>query len=125
MRKSLLKVVLALVSVCASTVAYAQSFSGNVYDSQGPLPDGSVFNPVQRDCVPALGRPWKRMAPVQEVFTETFADKEFDSRFDGTFTYKFHANWQKSGSGPATAIGPNGKVIKPGNVSASDTTGSA
>lgn len=80
--------------------------------------DGSVFNPVQRDCVPALGRPWTRMAPIQEVFTETFADKEFDSRFDGTFTYKFHANWQKSGSGPATAIGPNGKVIKPGNVGA-------
>ena len=43
MRKSLMKVVLALVFVCASTVAYAQNFSGNVYDSQGPLPGVTVM----------------------------------------------------------------------------------
>ncbi len=76
--------------------------------------DGSGFNPVQRDCVPALGRPWTRMAPIQEVFLNTFKDKTYDSRYDGTFTYKFHANWQKSGSGPASAVGANGMTINKG-----------
>ena len=76
--------------------------------------DGNNFNPVQRDCVQALGRPWTRMAPVQEVFTQIFADKTLDSRYDGTFTYCFRANWQKSGAGPATAVGANGMTIRPG-----------
>ncbi len=80
--------------------------------------DGAGFNPVQRDCVPALGRPWTRMAPIQEVFTNTFADKTYDSRYDGTFTYKFHANWQKSGAGPEYAIGANGLRINKGKAGA-------
>lgn len=80
--------------------------------------DGNEFNPVQRDCVPALGRPWTRMAPIQEVFTKTFADKTYDSRYDGTFTTVIRANWQKSGGGPKTAIGANGLTINPGKFGA-------
>ncbi len=40
--------------------------------------DGSKFNPVLRAAVQALGRPWTRMAPTQNVFKETFADKTND-----------------------------------------------
>lgn len=78
--------------------------------------DGGSFNPVQRDCVQALGRPWTRMAPVQEVFTQIFKDKTYDSRYDGTFTYRLRANWQKSGSGPKSGVGANGMTINPGEA---------
>lgn len=76
-------------------------------------------NPVQRDLVPGLGRPWTRMAPIIEVFTKTFADKKLDSRYDGTFTYIFRANWQKAAASadkvsPKTLPGANGLPINPG-----------
>ncbi len=38
------------------------------------------------------GRPWTRMAPPIEVFTNTFADKTNDSRFDGTFSLTTFGN---------------------------------
>lgn len=79
--------------------------------------DGSTFNPVRRDAVQALGRPWTRMAPPQEVFTKTFADKTNDSRYDGTFTTTFRANWQKDTQYAGTeAYNANGLVIKPGDA---------
>ena len=53
----------------------------------GTDPDwsGSV-NSVQREDSQDLGRPWTRMAPTIGAITETFADKDRDSRYDGTFT---------------------------------------
>ena len=76
------------------------------------------INPVQRDLVPGLGRPWTRVAPVIGAFTQTFADKTNDSRYDGTFTYIFRANWQKaSGTSDGykqTITGANGLPIKAG-----------
>ena len=78
--------------------------------------DGSgEFNPVLRAAVQALGRPWTRMAPVQEVFKKTFADKTNDSRFDGTFTYSFRANWNLGGNTATKGIGANNMEIKVGD----------
>jgi hypothetical protein len=50
---------------------------------------------VQREAVQGKDRPWKEMATPIEVATETFADKTYDSRFDGTFAYQFRGNWEK------------------------------
>jgi hypothetical protein len=51
---------------------------------------------IYRQAVQSLGRPWRLIAPTHEVFTNTFppADRENDSRFDGTFTTVFRANYQ-------------------------------
>ena len=75
--------------------------------------DGSKFNPVLRAAVQALGRPWTRMAPTQNVFKETFADKTNDSRYDGTFTYTFRANWDLGGNNTEKGIG----VVGPSGIS--------
>jgi len=53
---------------------------------------------VPREAAQWGGRPWTRMAPPIGVFTNTFADKTNDSRYDGTFTSVYHANWNKSAS---------------------------
>ena len=54
---------------------------------------GASFTPVLRAATQDLGRPWTRMAPPQEVFYNTFANKTEDSRYDGTFTTVFRSNW--------------------------------
>lgn len=66
------------------------------------------FTPVLRAATQDLGRPWVRMAPPQEVFKNTFADKTYDSRYDGTFTTVFRSNWNLNGdfAGIQTAINP-------------------
>lgn len=56
---------------------------------------GYSVSSVQREAVQWGGRPWTRMAPPIGVFQTTFADKTYDSRFDGTFTSVFRGNWQK------------------------------
>jgi hypothetical protein len=79
--------------------------------------DGKSFNPVRREASQALGRPWTRMAPVQEAFTKTFADKTLDSRYDGTFTTVYRANWNKDTQyAGATATNANGLSIAPGDA---------
>ena len=66
------------------------------------------FTPVLRAATQDLGRPWVRMAPPQEVFKNTFADKTYDSRYDGTFTTVFRSNWNLNAdfAGIQTAINP-------------------
>ncbi len=54
---------------------------------------------VQREASQHLGRPWTRMAPPQQVFTNTFADKTNDSRYDGTFTTVYRGNWNLLNTG--------------------------
>ena len=51
---------------------------------------------VQREAVQGKDRPWKCMAPPIEVATKTFADKTYDSRYDGTFATQFRGNWDKT-----------------------------
>lgn len=48
--------------------------------------------PTQRIDRQGYGRPWTRMAPTYNVFSETFADEK-DSRRDATFQTTIHANW--------------------------------
>ncbi len=79
---------------------------------------GAVINPVQREAVQGLGRPWTRMAPVADAFIEggvwEDAVKSIDSRYDATFTLSYFTNWDKSGNSEPYVIGANGSQIKPG-----------
>ena len=76
--------------------------------------------PVQREAVQALGRPWTRMAPIADNFMEggvwEDAVKEIDSRYDATFTLRYRANWNKSGSTVPYVLGANDMQIKPNDV---------
>ncbi|MDE3237179.1 MAG: RagB/SusD family nutrient uptake outer membrane protein [Bacteroidota bacterium] len=54
-------------------------------------------NSVQRIATQPYGRPWVRNAPPIEVFTQTFADKTNDSRYDGTFTSVYRCNQAEAG----------------------------
>ncbi|WP_343706596.1 RagB/SusD family nutrient uptake outer membrane protein [Flavobacterium sp.] len=74
---------------------------------------------VQREANQFLGRPWTRMAPPIEVFTNTFADKTNDSRYDGTFATVYRGNWNLLQTGLTnvlTLTNANGLTIKPGDA---------
>lgn len=73
-------------------------------------------SPVQRGDDQSLGRPWTRMAPTINVFEDTFAEKELDSRFDGTFVTSYRGNWDKGGDPTPTITGANGMEIAPGEA---------
>jgi hypothetical protein len=79
---------------------------------------GAVINPVQREAVQGLGRPWTRMAPVADAFMKggVWEDdvKAIDSRYDATFTLSYFTNWDKAGNGEPYVTGANGSQIKPG-----------
>lgn len=79
---------------------------------------GVTINPVQREAVQGLGRPWTRMAPVADAFIEggvwEDAVKAIDSRYDATFTLSHFTNWDKAGNTEPYVIGANGSHIKPG-----------
>jgi len=81
-------------------------------------PSGNNINPVQREAVQGLGRPWTRMAPIADAFMEggvwEDAVKAIDSRYDATFTLSYFTNWDKSGGNAAYVVGANGSQIKPG-----------
>jgi starch-binding outer membrane protein, SusD/RagB family len=76
----------------------------------------SACNSVQREAEQHLGRPWTRMAPPIEVFTQTFAEKKIDSRFDGTFVTTYRGNWNKAGISNATLYNANDMQIKQGDA---------
>lgn len=73
----------------------------------------TVVNSVQREADQSLGRPWVRMAPPQEVFFNTFADKVNDSRYDGTFATVYRGNWPKAGVTNAFLYNANNMVVYP------------
>ena len=81
-------------------------------------PDGNNINPVQREAVQGLGRPWTRMAPIADAFMAggVWEDgvKAIDSRYDATFTLSYFTNWTKSGGTAPYVKGANGSQIKPG-----------
>ena len=78
---------------------------------------GAMINPVQREAVQGLGRPWTRMAPVADAFMAggvwEDAVKAIDSRYDATFTLSYFTNWNKAGGSEPYVIGANGMQVKP------------
>ena len=79
-----------------------------------------TINPIQREAVQALGRPWTRMAPIADNFIEggvwEDAVKAIDSRYDATFTLRYHTNWQKAGGKEPFVFGANGMQVGPNEV---------
>ncbi len=79
---------------------------------------GAMINPVQREAVQGLGRPWTRMATVADAFMKggVWEDdvKAIDSRYDATFTLSYFTNWDKAGNTEPYVTGANGSQIKPG-----------
>lgn len=71
---------------------------------------------VQREAEQHLGRPWTRMCPTIGAIKNTFADKVNDSRYDGTFTTVYRANFQKAAGTPATVTNANGLQVGPGGA---------
>ncbi|MDT0676345.1 RagB/SusD family nutrient uptake outer membrane protein [Autumnicola musiva] len=71
---------------------------------------------VQRSDAQPLGRPWTRMAPTIGAITETFENKDQDSRYDGTFTTVYRGNWQKGGVEQTTLYNANGLPVAPGDA---------
>ncbi|MCL1868688.1 MAG: RagB/SusD family nutrient uptake outer membrane protein [Paludibacter sp.] len=59
------------------------------------------------------GRPWTRMAPPIGVFTNTFADKTNDSRYDGTFAAVYPANMAQAGK-TNPVVNANGMTVYSG-----------
>ena len=90
----------------------------NYTEMIGKDPSGNNINPVQREAVQGLGRPWTRMAPVADAFMAggvwEDAVKAIDSRYDATFTLSYFTNWDKAGGAAAYVTGANGSQIKPG-----------
>lgn len=77
---------------------------------------GSGVSSVQREAAQGLGRPYTRMAPPIEVFTNTFAEKTLDSRYDGTFSTVYRGNWPKGGTTNATLYNANDLPVVPGDA---------
>lgn len=76
---------------------------------------GTAVSSVQREAAQSLGRPYTRMCPPIGVFTNTFAEKTLDSRYDGTFTSVYRANWPKAGNVPNTVLyNANDLPVAPG-----------
>jgi len=79
--------------------------------------DGNeVVDPCKREACQWGGRPWTRMAPVQEVFTNIFTNTDKDSRFDGTFTSVYRGNWAKAGDKTETYYNANHLPVKNGDA---------
>ena len=70
----------------------------------------------RREAAQALGRPYTRMAPPIGVFTNTFAEKTLDSRYDGTFSTVYRGNWPKGGITNATLYNANDLAVTPGQA---------
>ncbi len=86
-----------------------------IRSAANPDGTGAAVSSVQREADQSLGRPYTRMAPPIEVFTNTFAEKTLDSRYDGTFATVFRGNWPKGGTTNATLYNANDLPVVPGN----------
>lgn len=71
---------------------------------------------VRREAVQLLGRPWIRMAPTIGAITNTFADKQNDSRYDGTFTTVYRANTNRTPVIGAQMYNANFLPVGPGDA---------
>lgn len=71
---------------------------------------------VQREAAQSYGRPWTRMAPTIGALTETFTNKDIDSRYDGTFVTSYRGNWHRGGNNTPSLTAANGLEIVPGDA---------
>ncbi len=85
-----------------------------IRSSNSPSGAGTAISSVQREAAQSLGRPYIRMAPPIGVFTNTFAEKTLDSRYDGTFSSVYRGNWPKGGTTNAILYNANDMPIVPG-----------
>lgn len=86
-----------------------------IYSAQKP--DGtSAISSVQREAAQSLGRPWTGMVPPLKVFTETFANKTEDSRYDGTFVTVYRGNWKKNNVANDTLYNANNLPVFMGDA---------
>ncbi len=53
-----------------------------------------TLNPVGREPIQGLGRPWTRMAPIPDALAK-FTDTDKDSRWDASFTTQYRCNFVK------------------------------
>lgn len=84
--------------------------------SKTPWASPTTCNSVQREASQPLGRPWTRMAPPIEAFTNTFADKTNDSRYDGTFVTTYRGNWNRAGITNESLYNANNMLVKQGDA---------
>ena len=84
--------------------------------ASNPDGTGSAISSVQREAAQGLGRPYIRMAPPIGVFTNTFVEKTLDSRYDGTFSTVYRANWPKGGVTATTLYNANDMAVTPGQA---------
>ncbi len=90
------------------------AYANDTLDAKGVMKD--PINPVAREAKQGYGRPWSRMAPTYNVFTETFADKTHDSRYDATFQTIYRSNWNQNGMDYDHVYCANGLPIKIGDA---------
>ncbi len=83
--------------------------------AENPNGTGAAISSVQREAAQTLGRPYIRMAPPIGVFTNTFAEKTLDSRYDGTFTTVYRGNWPKGGTPNPVLYNANDLPVVPGD----------
>jgi hypothetical protein len=90
-----------------------------IRSASSPNGTGTAISSVQREAAQSLGRPYTRMAPPIGVFTNTFAEKTLDSRYDGTFATVYRGNWPKGynppSSAPAVLYNANDLPVVPGD----------
>ena len=84
-------------------------------DMKGTDKDGNVFNPVLREPIQGLGRPWTRMAPIPDALAK-FTDTDKDSRWDASFATQYRVNMAKGGNAAPYVNGANGSQIKNGET---------
>lgn len=95
---------------------YANVQMTGVYFDEAKGREGrKTINPIGREAIQPLGRPWTRMAPTVGGLKK-FEDADKDSRFDGTFTSVYHANWHYSDAAVTEVIGANNSRIPQGGV---------
>lgn len=99
------------------------NFAGWMMTWNYPLINSSTSNTkwtalvsVDRVADQRYGRPWIRMSPTIGAFKNTFADKTNDSRFDGTFTTVYRANWDASKRASGTQYNANFMPIQAGDA---------
>ncbi len=83
---------------------------GSIKNEKGD--ETNQTDPCKREAAQWAGRPWTRMAPIQEVFTNIFTDKEKDSRYDGTFVTVYRGNWAKGDDKTETYYNGNLMPVK-------------